>query len=203
MSRLHFRHRGFSLLEALVTLAIVALVAGLCMQARLQVMALRERVLRHDRDARTSALHERWFRDSVGASLPDLPRGVARFEGDGEGFRFLTASPLQGSGVASAGWRVRDDGTERALEYRQAGESWEVPVGPFVEARFTYQAADGRWHPSWPRRETPAEVLPRTVRLAAVGASGRRLEWSASVDGASSLPPLLLMDEVPNADATL
>lgn len=197
------RHRGFSLLEALVTLAIVALVAGLCMQALLQVMALRERVLRHDRDARTSALHERWFRDSVGASLPDLPRGVARFEGDGEGFRFLTASPLKGGGVASAGWRVRDDGADRALEYRQAGESWAIPVGPFIEARFTYQAADGRWHAAWPRREIPAEVLPRAVRFTAIGASGRRLEWSASVDGASFLPPVLLMDEGPAPDATL
>jgi len=197
------RHRGFSLLEALVTLAIVALVAGLCMQALLQIMALRERVLRHDRDARTASLHERWFRDSVGASLPDLPRGVARFEGDGEGFRFLTASPLRGGGVAPAGWRVRDDGVERALEYRQTGEAWEVPVGPFVEARFTYQATDGRWYSAWPRREIPAEVLPRTVRLTAVGPSGGRLEWSASVDGAAFLPPVLLMDEVPASDATL
>jgi prepilin-type N-terminal cleavage/methylation domain-containing protein len=203
MSRMGSRHRGFSLLEALVTLAIVALVAGLCMQALLQVMALRERVLRHDRDARASALHERWFRDSVGASLPDLPRGVARFEGDGEGVRFLTASPLKGRGVASAGWRLRNDGVERNLEYRQADESWAMPVGPFIDARFTYQAADGRWHAAWPRREVPAEVLPRAVRLAAVGASGRRLEWSASVDSAPFLPPVLLMDEGPTPDATL
>jgi len=203
MSRTRGHHRGFSLLEALVTLAIVALVAGLCMQALLQVMALRERVLRHDRDARTSALHERWFRDSVGAALPDLPRGVARFEGDGDGFRFLTASPLKGGGVASAGWRIGDDGAERALEYRQADESWAIPVGPFIEARFTYQAADGRWHASWPRRDLPAQVLPRAVRLAAVGATGRRLEWSASVDGAPFLPPVLLMDEGTTSDATL
>lgn len=195
------KSRGFSLLEALVTLVIVSLVATVLMQSLLYVLGMRERVLRVDREGRTAVLHERWFRDSVGAAIADRPDGRSPFVGDASVLRFLSLSPLQGQGAWPVEWRLDEgQGGQRALNYAQGEDAWPVLPPVLGDARFEYLDGRGQWHPGWPLESRPDEALPRAVRLAALR-DGRPLVWWVAVSAGPGLPPTLrFQEEAPGAD---
>jgi prepilin-type N-terminal cleavage/methylation domain-containing protein len=195
------RSRGFSLLEALVTLVIIALVATVLMQSLLYVLGMRERVLRIDRDARTSALHERWFRDSVGAAVADRVDGASPFVGDASSVRFLSQSPVTGEGVWPIAWRLdRADEGPRSLTYAQGADAWRVLPPALLDARFDYLDHRGVWHATWPVESRPEEALPRAVRLVA-SRDGRPLLWWVTIAAGPRLPPSLqFQEEAPGAD---
>lgn len=195
------RHRGFSLLEALVTLVIVSLVVTVLMQSLLYVLGMRERVLRVDREARTAALHERWFRDSVGAAIGDRPDGARPFAGDASGLRFLSHVPLEGQGVHPVSWRLVQAPDGRfALEHEQGGRRWLMLPPALEGAAFDYLDSGGAWHSRWPLESAPAAALPRAVRLAAIH-DGKPLVWWVAVAAGPGLPPTLrFLEEMPGAD---
>lgn len=195
------RSRGFSLLEALVTLVIVALVATVLMQSLLHVLGMRERVLRADREGRTAALHERWFRDSVAAAIGDRPGTEGAFRGDASGLRFLSQAPLAAEGALPVAWRLveAEDG-RTALVYAQGDHDWPVLDPALRDAAFEYLDARGAWHEAWPLEDHPDEVLPRAVRLAAMR-DDRPLLWSVAVSAGPGLPPALrVQEEMPGAE---
>jgi prepilin-type N-terminal cleavage/methylation domain-containing protein len=193
--------RGFSLLEALVTLVIVSLVATVLMQSLLYAMGLRERVLRVDREGRTGVLHERWFRDSVAAAVADRPDGASPFVGDAASVRFLSQSPLDGVGARPVAWRLEDDVRGlKALVYAQAGDEWTVLSSTLSEGRFEYLDTRGEWHTAWPLEARADELLPRAVRLTAAH-NGRPLLWWVAVSAGPGLTPALRnQEESPGAD---
>lgn len=203
------RSRGFTLLEALVTLVIVSLVATVLMQSLSHVLGLRERVLRNEREARIAALHERWFRDTVAAAVADLPQGEAAFRGDAAGLRFLGTDPLADGRASPVEWRlVRRDG-DLVLEYVEQGQPWTVLAHGLEGANFRYLDAAGRWQARWPPGAVDplaapptveeAGVLPRAVALAMEGATGSRY-WLAAIDAGPVLPlPLRVQSEAGHA----
>jgi len=185
--------RGFSLLEALVTLVIIALVTTLLMQSLVYVLGMRERLLRYDQQARSSALYERWFRDTVLAAQGDLPEGIAPFKGDEEGVSFLSADALKRGGLAPVAWRVvREQGVTRML-YTEDGQSWPIALPPFSTARFDFLDAQGKWHSSWPQESLPRQVLPRAVRLV-TSVDAQEQMWIAVVAAGPDLPRVLQPD---------
>lgn len=186
------RSRGFSLLEALVTLVIIALIATLLMQSLLHVLGLRERVLRHERDARVEALHERWFRDSIAAAVADRPGLAPAFSGDAAGLRLQSLDPLRAQGLTGIDWRLLREGAALRLEYAEAAERWTLGPDDLGEASFGYLASDGSWHTAWPRAGHADEVLPRAVRLVATS-DGRERVWWAHIAPAPGLPPQLAL----------
>ena len=190
--------RGFTLLEALVTLVIVAMVATLLMQSLFQVLGLRERVLRAEREARVSALQERWFRDTVEGAIGDRPVGRGAFVGDERMFRFVTGSPLAADGFAAASWGLVDGpGGASALQYAEGADPWPVVPPRLVDAAFAYRDARGRWHAAWPPEGTTTEALPRAVRLSA-RVSDRPMVWWVAIPTGPALPPALRsVEEVP------
>jgi len=195
------RARGFSLLEALVTLVIVAAVMALLMQSLVHVLGMRERVLRHELEARVEVLHERWFRETIAAALADRPGAEPAFSGSETGLALLSADAAAG-GMARIGWRVIAGENGLQLEYAQAEQRWPLASDGIDAAAFDYLDRDGQWHPAWPLAERPDDILPRAVRLTQrlSGDRGERVWW-AEIGAAPGLPPAL-RNQMDFADAT-
>lgn len=184
------RSKGFSLLEAMVTLVVIALVATLLMQSLTHVLGMRERVLRHERDARVEALHERWFRDSVTAAAADRPGASPSFRGDATSMAFFSLDALRAQSAAAVGWRLVENTGGVRLEYVEAGATWPLLVESIEAGAFAYLDSAGQWHDTWPVAEHPGEVLPRAVRLVLRSVDGE-IMWWAHVGPEKGLPPAL------------
>jgi prepilin-type N-terminal cleavage/methylation domain-containing protein len=172
---------GFTLLETIVTLVIVSLMVALLMQALSQVLNLRQRVLRLQSEARTAALQERWFRESLQGAIADLPDAFGEFQGSRQRLEFVSAVPLDSDGLGRVHWEIVRHAGGLALAHQgPAGERFLVAEGPFVSAEFDYRGMDGEWQPGWTPEGDHREVLPRLVRFRAEGGRGR-LHWIVAV----------------------
>lgn len=173
--------RGFTLLEALVTLVLVALIATLLMQSLLHAMTVRERLLSVQAHARVAALQELWVREALAGALPDLSSGYGVFVGTPERIEFVTSAPLSGETLSRATLSLERAGTGAHLDYSDAGmDSIRVIEHPLRAASFAYADATGAWHGSWPPTGRNPEHLPRAVRLEAEGHRGR-VDWLVAI----------------------
>lgn len=185
---------GFSLLEALVTLVIVALIVTLLMQALGQALNLRGLVLRHQRQAIAAALQEQWFRDTVSTALSDLPDVLGRMAGKADELELVTPRALGGGDLQRVRWSLQPVAGGMALHYGDS--TWPdltVIAGPLLDATFAYLDAAGEWHDEWAPAADSQEVLPRIVRLQALTATGQ-LYWLVPV-AADPGPPRFLRPE--------
>lgn len=175
------RAAGFTLLETIVTLMIVSLMVALLMQALSQVLNLRQRVLRLQAEARTAALQERWFRESLQGAIADLPDAFGEFDGSPDRLEFVSAVLLDSDGLGRVNWEiVRHAGGVALAHQGPAGERFLVVEGPLVSAEFDYRGTDGEWQPRWAPEGDDREVLPRLVRFRAEGGRGR-IHWIVAV----------------------
>lgn len=195
--------RGFTLLEAIVTLVIASLIVVVLMQALQQSLGLRTRLLRHERETRMAGLQEQWFRDTVAATVHDLPDALGVFRGDGEGFELVSASPLGGQGIARIRWAFAPVEGGVALVYGDPRrESLTVVAGPLRDARFEYLDASAGWVPEWTAPEPAADaspedspvLLPRMVRMEATSVAGDIL-WLAPIPADPRKTTLLRPEE--------
>jgi general secretion pathway protein J len=182
---------GFSLLETIVTMVVVAMIITVLMQALSQSLDLRSRLLRHERAARVSNLQEQWFRESVAGAMADLPDAFGEMTGDARSMRFVSASPLGSAALAQVSWSLQPTQGGWALHYADADWSDLVIIaGPLQQASFAYLDAGGEWQEQWDPAEDAEQVLPRMVRLQATTATGDLL-WLVPVF-ADPRPPSLL-----------
>ncbi|MBD9369576.1 type II secretion system protein [Xanthomonas sp. XNM01] len=186
---------GFTLLEAVVTLVIVSMLIAMLMQALSQSLGLRTRMLRLYGESREMLLQEAWFRESVGAAQPPVLGPGDAFDGEGDAVSYMSAAPLVANGSARVRWWLAtDEAGLVSLNYADPDvEHLRVLDGLLQDAAFSYRAAEGEWRSEWqglpPARvpvfdaETmvpevePEPILPRLVRLQAVTAGGRRIDW--------------------------
>lgn len=153
--------RGFSVLEALVTLVILAMVTTVMMQGLFFTLDVRERVIRNDAEARRAGLEDAWFRDTVQAAIADSPGSAGAFDGDATAIRFTTLDPLDGSQrLARIEWRIEGG----RLAYREGSAPALVVARAAEGAAFRYLDAAGGWHDAWP--PASGAHLPRAVALA-------------------------------------
>ena len=186
------RHQGFSLLEAIVTLVIVALIVTLLMQALGQSLDLRERLLRHQRLATVGALQEQWFRDTVSSAMADLGDGMGRMTGSADTLELVTSGPLGDGGLQRVKWWLEptDDGGH-ALHYADATfPDLVVVAGPLRDARFAYSEGGPEWSERWEPEATAVDVLPRMVRLQATTTTGG-LDWLVPIAANPRVPGFL------------
>lgn len=189
------RARGFSLLEALVTLVIVALIVTLLMQALRQSLDLRSRILRHQSETRVASLQEHWFRDSVGGAIADLPDAFGRTQGSADSLELVTLEPVAADGVSRVRWWLEPVQGGAALHYSDpASPDITVVPGPLREARLRYLGSDGQWTDTWAPVEGDLVELPRMVWLSALTADGN-LDWMVPVIADPALAPLLRLDD--------
>ncbi len=179
MSR--FRHRGFTLVEALVTLVLVSTVVSLLWQALGLLARWESGVLQQRLDGGEQRLRRAWVEQSLWGAVSGASGDAFRFVGDALHLRTYTTAPpwpatlgpdameLRLSTLPEGGGEVvatrLADGMRFPL-WRWHGERGEPPPA------WSYLDADGRWHASWPpsdlQDETPVAQqlrLPRAIRL--------------------------------------
>lgn len=186
--------RGFTLLEAIVTLVVVSLIVTLLMQALVQSLDMRTRLLRHERAARMDTLQEQWFRDTVSSAMPDMGNAFGYMEGNAESLELVTARPL-GGGLDRVRWSFQRTDGGFALHYHDA--EWDdlvVMPGPLLDPVFDYLDDKGDWKAEWKPEDDLALGLPRMVRLRARMQSGDLL-WMVPINIDPHLPTMLRPDE--------
>ena len=186
--------RGFTLLEAIVTLVIVSLIVTLLMQALVQSLDMRTRLLRHEREARMGMLQEQWFRGTVSSAMPDMGSAFGYMEGSAESLEFVSAYPL-GGGLDRIRWSFKRTDGGYALHYHDA--EWDdlvVMPGPLLDPVIDYLDDKGDWKSEWKPADDLALGLPKMVRLRARMLSGDLL-WMVPIDTDPHLPSMLRPDE--------
>lgn len=196
MNRRHAR--GFTLLEALVTLVIVSLIVAVLMQALSQALLMRTSLIRYQRETREAALQEMWFRDTLAGAVADLTDAYGPFRGTTTGLSVPTLAPLSPGGLVRAQWRLEPVRGGSALVYEdpRVGATIVFP-GPLREASFAYLDREDEWRREW-APAADADVLPRAVRLRAIGPASD-IDWLVPVVAAPRPPEFLRPEDVSNA----
>lgn len=188
---------GFTLLEALVTLVIVALIVTALMQALTQALSMRASLVRHQRETREGALQEAWFRESVAGAVADLPDAYGPLQGTARGFEMLTLAPLAGEGLVRVGWRLEPVHGGHALHYRDARLGDVVVLaGPLDQPSFAYLDPAGQWQGEWRPEGNDADAIPRAVRFTARSAT-RDIAWTVAMPARPRAPQVLRLTENP------
>jgi prepilin-type N-terminal cleavage/methylation domain-containing protein len=163
---------GFTLLEMLVVLVIVALISGVLFTAFERMLDIRLRLAAFLEGVDVPTLVGGWFRDSVEGLVPDVNGGADQFAGSPRQLTGLSLMPIDGTaGVPTRitwelDYQAGDDRTY--LQYRaedaapRAIASWPGDLGGFY-----YCAPSLACYRSWPPAPGAAE-LPALIRLDAV-----------------------------------
>jgi len=147
------RLRGFTLLEMLVVLVLVAFISTLILQGFAFIFQLRSRFLLQLDDLQRGTIQEHWFRSSTGAIVTDYLEGEHIFKGEEREFSGLTLAALDAMlGVPTPfAWQLKyKDGNMLLLYQNAKGEYWEVARWVNDKGYFRYMAKNGKWYEQWP-----------------------------------------------------
>ncbi|MBV8033813.1 prepilin-type N-terminal cleavage/methylation domain-containing protein [Roseateles sp.] len=167
--------RGFTLLETLVTLVLVALVAGVLFEALYQLGRLEQRLGNGQLMAQTSRLREIWLQETLEGMQAGAKDSSERFRGG--------ARELQG--LSSLAPRALADGPQLVeLRLRRAPDRDETELllgfpaldpaaasalvllhWPGDRGRWLYLDEAGEWQQTWPPALGAAPALPRAIAL--------------------------------------
>ena len=183
---------GFTLLEAIVTLVIFAMIITVLMQSLQQALKVRERVYQHQQATRTDQLQSDWFRETLeGAIAPAAGEGQT-LEGTRTSLAVTTQSPIEGQFIQRISWQLKP--VQGGDDLRYSSPDWPEAVimrGPLANAGFAYLDARGDWHDRWqPAADDPVR-LPAAIRLQAQTPNGPIL-WIVAVDAEKRPKSLLL-----------
>ena len=165
--------RGFTLLEMLVTLALMAMISALLWQALQQVLRVERLLQRSGVDGQLQVVRREWLRGVLEASLVERTGAPRQLQGDGLQFTVASSEALNLPGLATGQLLLRIDtdvrtGNQRLLVSpapsadgfgRLATDaapiemlSWQGPP-----AVIRYLDARGEWLDQWP--PPPAMLL--------------------------------------------
>lgn len=169
------REAGFTLVEVLVTLALMAMVAAIVFGSLRPVFEARGRLRPYLDQSEETVLAASWFRQTVQSVIPDYPEAKDRFVASEAVFSGLSASPLLGAPGTPTGfrWELKYDPNAdvTALVYAE-GEAKSVRIASWRGRRgaFAYFGPDDRqWHPTWPvERSVQSAELARLPQFPAL-----------------------------------
>lgn len=159
--------RGFTLIEALVSLLITTLSVSLLFQSIHALGVSRERASIGQQELRERMLLQHWFRDSVSGLQTEAILGSQqglRFKGNQDGFSGVSfAGPGLGSPTPrSIEWRV--DQGELQIDDPLAGAT--IGFGTLLtQVSFSFVDSDGHSHTRWPPDTSRQFLLPDAVVL--------------------------------------
>lgn len=190
------RHRGFTLMEMLVTLVLVSFATLLVYQMLGSYRIARERAMARSGGVDRQVLFESWFRASVQGLFID---NTLSFSGDRTAFSGTTLNPLYaGEGVpVEVQWRLAErEGGGREIIYSENGsERWRVTLAGAASAYFVYLETSGKPDYRWPLEDAPPTppTLPAVIALVREDEAGTDRALAASVLG--PLEPVLRLHE--------
>lgn len=175
------RQRAFTLLEMLVTLALVAMISGIVAQALAQLARVEQTLSGGAMAASKDLLRREWVRQLIrgcGPFLTDAPG----LRGDRHGFICATtAPPWPGrTGPTPVRLSLEHDRHGRSVLMARA-EAEAEPLQLMVwhgGGAFAYLGSGGQWRDVWPPPLGVAEQYPLAVRLSGLpgGALMGRME---------------------------
>ncbi len=167
--------RGFTLLETLVTLVIVAMVAGLIFEALYQLGRLEQRLGGEQLMAQTSRLREIWLQQTLEGLQSGAKESSESFRGGARELTGLTslAPRAQAHGPQLVGLQLRRvvdrDETELLLTFPGLDAAASNPTvlarWPGDSGRWRYQADSGEWLSAWPPASGTPQALPKVIAL--------------------------------------
>lgn len=168
-TRIRSRQVGFTLIEVLVVLILLALVSGILFQALERAYRLQNRFGTELFKVQQGQMAADWYRQTVQGLYPDQPEGPNMFRGKGQEFSGLSSNPLgerYGTPTPFA-WKIRDgqeDGTTE-LVYREDKKETPVLIWRSNTAKFIYIDALQAAHDSWPPPLGLFTQLPSQIQL--------------------------------------
>jgi len=176
------RIAGFTLVEMLMTLAIVAMISGLLWQAMQQAFRVERMLQSSGGEGQMRMIRREWVRSLLESALPDYLGAPEQFRGDANSV-ILTSSEMPDLAGFDAGWVQlvfeRDPGTgrhrlvARSIATKAERDAWQDRAlgeaillqwfGP--PPRISYLDAEGQWHDAWPLPNARVQRLPVAVLL--------------------------------------
>ena len=163
---------GFTLLELLVTLALVGLVTTLLVQTLWMSFDLLQRAREQTADIGRRQMQTEWFRSAVQGLQPDSEGGRSKFQGSVRSFTGLTiAAPADAEGaVRTVKWEIVFDrqANRSTLQATVAPAEKPVPVLAWDgdSGAFEYLDDGARRYDAWPPPfGARLPQLPRGVAL--------------------------------------
>lgn len=192
---------GFTLLETIVTLALISLISLILFQSVTTYWSNMQRVSAAFDRANSMALREAIFRNLVGEMVPGWPETPSQvFRADEDSFSGLTNRPFDTRHPRLLPLAVsleRGTGISRLIV--RTGESAVVMIEGLEAARIDYRGMDGLWRSSWPPEANPGNgffndgdffatpQLPESIRLEFVR-GGKAHSWIVTLENAKTLP---------------
>ena len=179
-----------TLLEMLVTLALVAMLTAILMQAMAQIRRVELLLQAGQLSEQSRLLRVEWLRAAIESALPMPIDSPERWVGTARSLTFSTTqAPGEGAGsVSLLGLRLLyDDRTAQTrlevsgLSPGAAAVSWTTLTWPGSAGRLRYLDAKSGWHDQWPAPLTGYVALPVLVAVDPQTPGQAVLVWAPGV----------------------
>ncbi len=183
---------GFTLIEVLVVLIIVAMVSGILFQALERAYRLQERFGTELFSVQQRQMATDWYRQTVQGLHPDYPDGRSLFQGNEREFSGLSSNALGHDYGAPTPitWKIRNhrqSGTSE-LVYLEEKQETLILTWHGNAAHFIYLDEKQVTHESWPPPLGLWPQLPKQIQLVTQD-GGDPVNITATIMGpASPLP---------------
>lgn len=166
------RSGGFTLLEMLMAILLVAAASGLIAQTVFIVLRLEERLAGTQDWQQEQRLREAWLRDALAGLMATPASDPIRFRGDSTWLTGYTVSPpwpQQDIGPSVMTLRLIDRNghtTLRVEPWQNAIDGWDLLQWTGRQGRWGYLDETGTWQARWPAgKYGDASRLPLAIRL--------------------------------------
>jgi len=168
----HQRHQtGFTLVEVLVVLIIVAMVSGVLFEALERAYRLQDRFGAEIFKVQQGQMALDWYRQTVQGLYPDQANGQNIFYGKEQEFSGLSSSPLgdEYGTLSPITWKIRNNRTNNTGEliYIQDKQETSILIWRSKNSHFVYLDEQQTSHQTWPPPLGKFPQLPSQIQLVA------------------------------------
>jgi len=164
-----FNQAGFTLIEVLVVLIIVAMISGVLFEALERAYRLQDRFGTELFKVQQGQMAADWYRQSVQGLHPDYSDGNHIFQGKEREFSGLSSNPLSDAFGAPTPitWKIRSNQQNGTTDLLYIEGNSEVLILSWRgnQAKFSYLDDNQSAHDSWPPPLGLSTQLPKQIQL--------------------------------------